>query len=128
MHSLNVLIIEEHPAQVLHLHQALNACGVFNVRVAEGVTALAQALKGGWAPDIALVDSRCDRTLVGALLEYPPQVSLIVRGEGRASPLELKARKEGIRVLGTLPLQPATRPLHAMLEHYRHITPRALKG
>lgn len=119
MHSLNVLIIEEQPAQVLHLHQALNACGVFNVRVAERTTAIAQVLSGHWPLDIALVDSRSDGALLDALLDRQPRASLILRGEGKARSLELQARQEGLRILGHLPWKPATHPLHAMLEHYR---------
>ncbi|UFH48594.1 hypothetical protein [Pseudomonas sp. KNUC1026] len=119
MHSLNVLIIEEQPAQVLQLHQALNACGVFNVRVAERATAIAHVLAGDWPVDIALLDSRGDGAQVSALVDHRPHASLILRGEGKARALELQARQEGLRVLGHLPWRPATHPLHAMLEHYR---------
>ena len=56
MRSLNVLILEDHPFQLMALHHMLNAHGVFNVMTAETVEAARQSLASKGSVDIAICD------------------------------------------------------------------------
>ena len=56
MRSLNVLILEDNPFQLMALHQMLNANGVFNVRAAETVETARQSLDSKGPVDIAICD------------------------------------------------------------------------
>lgn len=121
MHSLEVLIVDRHPSQWLSMHQALNACGVFKVRVADDPITARAALCCPRPLDIAVLDSRFDLPLLDELSVRKPRCALILRGEGPASALELQARQDGLWVLGHLPWNGAVHRLHALLGHYRQL-------
>jgi len=54
--SLNVLILEDNPFQLMALHQMLNANQVFNVLTAYSVEAAQQSLANRGGVDIAICD------------------------------------------------------------------------
>eukprot|EP01030_Chromulinospumella_sphaerica_P019594 gene19594-19488_t len=56
MRSLKVLILEDHPFQLMALHQMLNANGVFNVLTADSVEVARQSLASKGPVDIAICD------------------------------------------------------------------------
>ncbi|EPM70216.1 response regulator/EAL domain protein, partial [Pseudomonas syringae pv. actinidiae ICMP 18804] len=60
MHSLKVLILEDHPFQLMALHQMLNANRVFNVLAADSVEAAKQSLHSRGPVDIAICDLQMD--------------------------------------------------------------------
>lgn len=125
MHSLKTLLVEDSPAQVLAVHQLLNACGVFNVSVAEHLKATRQKLTVSGSFDIAicgsLPNSENRRELINALAATGKVQALILRGDAQAPELASAARlatQTGLWVLGSLPDVPTTRPLHMLLERY----------
>ncbi|MBD1553667.1 response regulator [Pseudomonas typographi] len=121
MHSLDVLVVDRQPGQLLSLHQALNACGVFKVRVADTAGRIREALRQPRPLDIALLDSRLDLPLLDELSARQPRCALVLRGEGPVSALELQARQDGLWVLGHLPWNAPVHRLHALLGHYRQL-------
>ncbi|MFF7706915.1 response regulator [Pseudomonas sp. NPDC007930] len=119
MHSLEILVVDRHPGQLLTLHQALNACGVYKVHVADNLPSLRSTLRRRPALDIAVLDSRLDLPMIDEFSVRQPGCALLLRGEGPATELELQARQDGLWVLGHLPWNGAVHRLHALLAHYR---------
>ncbi len=60
VHSLKVLILEDHPFQLMALHQMLNANQVFDVLAAESVAVAKQSLESRGPVDIAICDLQMD--------------------------------------------------------------------
>ena len=125
MHSLKTLVVEDSPAQVLAVHQLLNACGVFTVSVAEHAKAARRKLDVTERFDIAICGSlpKADdrRELISALAATGKVKALILRGDAQAPGVVSAARHAmhaGLWVLGALPDMPSTRPLHLLLERY----------
>lgn len=56
MHSLKVLILEDHPFQLMALHQMLNAIGIYNVLTAPTLASALVSLGHRGAVDIAICD------------------------------------------------------------------------
>ncbi|KPX81328.1 Response regulator/EAL domain protein [Pseudomonas meliae] len=60
VHSLKVLILEDHPFQLMALHQMLNANQVFDVLAAESVEVARLSLQSRGPVDIAICDLQMD--------------------------------------------------------------------
>lgn len=60
MRSLKVLILEDHPFQLMALHQMLNANQVFDVLTADSVDAAKRALDNRGSVDVAICDLQLD--------------------------------------------------------------------
>lgn len=123
MRSLKVLVVEQHPARLLQLHQMLNACGVYGVRVAEDFQAARLSLEQQGRADIVIFGSQSTSALVflDSLAEAGSTTALIIqqRTESMETAAALRrARQAGLVVLGVLPLGAATCPLHSMLKRF----------
>jgi CheY-like chemotaxis protein len=135
MRSLKVLIVEQNPARLLQLHQMLNACGVFGVRVAEDLHAARRSLHRQGAVDVLVLGSQLlpatsfFTELGGGRQASALANAVIVQGPvGYTEPGEVvrRARQAGLWVLGVLPWGQAICPLHNMLCRYRMETAEAL--
>ena len=123
MRSLRVLVVEQHPARLLQLHQMLNACGVFSVRVAEDCRSARANLAQQGPVDIVLFGSQATSALVflDKLAEAGSTAALIIQGRPdcvETAGVARRARQAGLWVLGALPLGEATCPLHGMLRRF----------
>lgn len=130
MRSLNVLILEDHPFQLMALHQMLNANGVFNVMTAETVEAARQSLASKGPVDIAICDLYLEQgdalELIRELGELRQAQVLILLSSAQPDVLEgvaSMARQAGLNVLRCLP-KPASAQLvgqllTACLQHLR---------
>jgi DNA-binding NarL/FixJ family response regulator len=123
MRSLRVLVVEQHPARLLQLHQMLNACGVYAVRVAEDCQAARTSLEQQGPADIIIFGSQATSALVflDNLAEATSTAALIIqqRTDSAETAAALRrARHAGLLVLGVLPLGEATCPLHSMLKRF----------
>lgn len=123
MRSLRVLVVEQHPARLLQLHQMLNACGVYSVRVAEDCRAAHRSLARQGPVDIVLFGSQATSALVflDGLAQAGSAAALIIQGRTDCTETMAavrRARQAGLWVLGVLPLGEATCPLHGMLKRF----------
>lgn len=121
MRSLNVLILEDNPFQLMALHQMLNANGVFNVLTAESVEAARQSLESKGPVDIAICDLYLEQgdglELIRELAERRLAQVLILLSSAEPDVLEgvaNMARQAGLNVLGCLP-KPASAKLIGQL-------------
>ncbi|WP_263260698.1 hypothetical protein [Pseudomonas sp. RIT-PI-S] len=124
MRSLKVLIVEQHPARLLQLHQMLNACGVFGVRVAEDCGAARRSLERHGPVDIVLFGSQATSALVflDNLAEAGHAAALVIQGRmecAETTNAVRRARHAGLWVLGVLAPGEATCALHGMLQRFR---------
>lgn len=135
MRSLKVLIVEQNPARLLQLHQMLNACGVFGVRVAEDLNAARRSLARQGSVDVLVLGSQLlpassfFAELAGRGQATALAGGVIVQGPvGYTEPAEVvrRARQAGLWVLGVLPWGQSICPLHNMLCRYRMETAEAL--
>lgn len=117
MRSLNVLILEDNPFQLMALHQMLNANGVFNVRAAETVEIARQSLDSKGPVDIAICDLYLEQgdglALIRELAERRLAQVLILLSNAEPDVLEgvaNMARQLGLKVLACLP-KPASAKL-----------------
>lgn len=126
MHSLKVLILEDHPFQLMALHQMLNANGVFDVLAAESVPVAMQMLERRGPVDVAICDLYMDGpdglAMIRHLAEQRLASGLIVLSE--AEPALLDAIGEltpqlGLRLLGCLQKPASGAVLHRLLSDYR---------
>lgn len=128
MHSLKVLILEDHPFELMALHQMLNANQVFQVLAADSVVAACASLRARGPVDIAICDLQMDGAdglaLIDHLIETRQARSLIVLS---SAPAEVQdsvarlARQRGIEVLGCLRKPASAASVRALLEAYlRH--------
>jgi CheY-like chemotaxis protein len=123
MRSLRVLVVEQHPARLLQLHQMLNACGVYNVRVAEDCHTGRDNLDRQGPADIVVFGSQavCAPVFLEGLAEAGSIAAVIIQGPVdclETAATVRRARQAGLWVLGTLPLGEATCPLHALLRRF----------
>ncbi|NVZ72560.1 EAL domain-containing response regulator [Pseudomonas costantinii] len=121
MRSLNVLLLEDNPFQLMALHQMLNANGVFNVLTAESVDAARQSLESKGPVDIAICDLYLEQgdglELIRELAERRLAQVLILLSNAEPEVLEgvaNMARQLGLNVLGCLP-KPASAVLIGQL-------------
>ena len=121
MRSLNVLILEDNPFQLMALHQMLNANGVFNVMTAETVEAARQSLASKGPVDIAICDLYLEQgdalELIRELGELRQAQVLILLSNAQPDVLEgvaSMARQAGLNVLRCLP-KPASAQLVGQL-------------
>ena len=117
MRSLNVLILEDNPFQLMALHQMLNANGVFNVRAAETVETARQSLDSKGPVDIAICDLYLEQgdglELIRELAERRLAQVLILLSNAEPDVLEGVANMAcqlGLKVLACLP-KPASAKL-----------------
>lgn len=106
MHQPYVLIHQARPSHQILLHQALNAQGIFDVRVSANTTELDACLGAERRPDLLILDHAMP-TLAGlALFEqrYPARALLFVgQATGKHHDLAQEARSRGLWVLAELP-------------------------
>lgn len=121
MRSLNVLILEDNPFQLMALHQMLNANGVFNVRAAETVETARQSLDSKGPVDIAICDLYLEQgdglELIRELAERRLAQVLILLSNAEPDVLEGVANMAcqlGLKVLACLP-KPASAKLIGQL-------------
>ncbi|MDQ0977083.1 EAL domain-containing response regulator [Pseudomonas synxantha] len=117
MRSLNVLILEDNPFQLMALHQMLNANGVFNVLTAENVETARQSLDSKGPVDIAICDLYLEQgdglELIRELAERRLAQVLVLLSNAEPDVLEgvaNMARQMGLKVLACLP-KPASATL-----------------
>lgn len=126
MHTLKVLILEDHPFQLMALHQMLNANGVFDVLVAESVDSAKQMLDRRGPVDIAICDLYMDGSdglaLIRYLAEHRLTEALIVLSDAEPALLEKVgdlALQLGMRLLGCVSKPASGAVLHQLLREYR---------
>ncbi|MFG0631315.1 response regulator [Pseudomonas sp. xss_2] len=108
MNRLNVLIYQERPSQQITLHQALNAQGVFNVRLAEDLPAAKACLASEPLFDLLILDHAMPETAGKRILNHLCSAhgvrAILIVGEPCASRVDLarEARQRGLWVLAEL--------------------------
>ncbi|CAM3914462.1 EAL domain-containing protein [Pseudomonas wadenswilerensis] len=125
MRSLKVLILEDHPFQLMALHQMLNANGVFDVLTAESVEGARQTLSRRGRVDIAICDLHMDGQdgleLIRHLADSGLAAALIILSSAERGVLDSVAdlaRQLGLRVLGSLQKPACSVSLHKLLRRY----------
>lgn len=130
MQSLKVLILEDHPFQLMALHQMLNANGVFDVLTAESVESACRSLQRRGRVDVAI----CDLQMPGAdgleLIQHLAGADLagaliVLSGAERnvLDSVSQLARQLGLRVLGCLQKPACAASVRKLLEQYLDETP-----
>ncbi|WP_122554668.1 EAL domain-containing response regulator [Pseudomonas viridiflava] len=129
--SLKVLVLEDHPFQLMALHQMLNANQIFDVRTAESVEAARESLNSRGPVDIAICDLQMEGPdgleLIRYLAAENMANALIILSSTATSILEGVARlavAQGLEVLGCLS-KPASAA--ALSELFKAYQPPALK-
>ena len=129
MHSLKVLILEDHPFQLMALHQMLNANGVFDVLAAESADCAMQMLARRGPVDVAICDLHLDGSDALELIRHLAQdnlaSALIVLSDAEPALLDsvgALARQLGLKLLGTVQKPASVALLHRLLSDY-HETP-----
>lgn len=106
MHQTSVLIHQARPSHQILLHQALNAQGVFNVRISANSTDLDACLGAVRRPDLLILDHAMPTRAGLALLARQPRARALLF-VGQPTPkrhnLAQEARKCGLWVLAELP-------------------------
>ncbi|TDF78327.1 EAL domain-containing protein [Pseudomonas sp. H9] len=109
MRSLKVLILEDHPFQLMALHQMLNANGVFDVLAADTVEVACQALDRRGHVDIAICDLQIEGAdgleLIRHMAENHLARALIILSGAEACVIEsvaALAEHLGLKVLGAM--------------------------
>ena len=134
MRSLNVLILEDNPFQLMALHQMLNANGVFNVLTAENVETARQSLDSKGPVDIAICDLYLEQgdglELIRELAERRLAQVLVLLSNAEPDVLEgvaNMARQMGLKVLACLP-KPASATLigQVLADCQAHLRPGPL--
>lgn len=125
MHALKVLILEDHPFQIMALHQMLNANGVFDVLAAETVDSAMQMLERRGPVDIAICDLHMDGSdglvLIQHLAEHRLANALVVLSDAKPALLECigdLARQLGLNLLGCFSKPASSALLHQLLRDY----------
>ncbi|WP_336333307.1 histidine kinase [Pseudomonas putida] len=106
MHQPYVLIHQARPSHQILLHQALNAQGIFDVRISASITDLDACLDAERRPDVLILDHAMPTQAGLALLARQPRARALLF-VGQATPtrhnLAQEARKKGLWVLAELP-------------------------
>lgn len=136
MHSLKVLILEDHPFQLMALHQMLNANGVFDVLAADSVEVACQILSRRGRVDIAICDLQMEGAdglaLIRHLAECDLAAALVILSGAETCVIDsvgAHARQLGLNVLGCLQKPASSSVLHQMLRRYLeqdHIEPQTV--
>lgn len=103
MHQPYVVIHQARPSHQILLHQALNAQGIFNVRLSEGTDASLDAAR---RPDLLVIDHAMPTRSGLALLarqQQPRALLFVGQPTPRQRNLADEARKRGLWVLAELP-------------------------
>ncbi|UJW23691.1 histidine kinase [Pseudomonas juntendi] len=106
MHQTVVLIHQARPSHQILLHQALNAQGVFAVRISATTAELDARLGAERRPDLLILDhampTRASRALLARLAQAR---ALLFVGQPAPQRFDLaqEARKQGLWVLAELP-------------------------
>ncbi|OLS61320.1 EAL domain-containing response regulator [Pseudomonas putida] len=126
MHSLKVLILEDHPFQLMALHQMLNANGVFDVLTAESVPVAMQMLERRGPVDVAICDLYMDGpdglAMIRHLAQHRLASGLIVLSDAEPALLETIAEltpQLGLRLLGCVQKPASGALLHRLLSDYQ---------
>lgn len=125
MHSLKVLILEDHPFQLMALHQMLNANGVFDVLTAESVDIACQVLARRGPVDIAICDLHMEGpdglAFIRHLAESGLAASVIILSGAETCVIDSVgklARHMGVNVLGCVQKPASSIVLHQLLRRY----------
>ncbi|WP_437438327.1 EAL domain-containing response regulator [Pseudomonas syringae] len=125
MHSLKVLILEDHPFQLMALHQMLNANQVFDVLVADSVEVARLSLQSRGPVDIAICDLQMEGPdgleLIRFMAENGLARALIIVSCSAACVLEGAAQlalAQGLNVLGYVQKPASAGALYELLEAY----------
>lgn len=106
MHQPYVLIHQARPSHQILLHQALNAQGMFHVRISETSADLDACLNADHRPDLLILDHAMPTRAGLALLEQQHRTRALLF-VGQAAPkrhnLAQEARNRGLWVLAELP-------------------------
>jgi len=128
MHSLKVLILEDHPFQLMALHQMLNAAGVFDVLAAESVSSAMQMLERRGPVDIAICDLYMDGpdglAMIRHLADKRLATALIVLSDAEPALLDNIAEltpQLGLNLLGCVQKPASGAVLHRLLSDYREL-------
>lgn len=125
MHRLNVLILQDRPFHLMHLHQAFNALGVFRVRVAEDPAIAACMLERGRNVDLLVLDHGMAAQAGAALLEQlasvPRTRAVLFVGHPAQGGRDLTddARRLQLWVLGELRWPLSMCGLRGLLQRFR---------
>lgn len=126
MRSLKVLILEDHPFQLMALHQMLNANGVFNVLTADSVEVARQSLASKGPVDIAICDLYLEHGdslgLIREMAEHSQAQVLVLLSDAEPDVLEgvaSMARHAGLNVLGCIPKPASATSIGQMLDACR---------
>ncbi|WP_438943361.1 EAL domain-containing response regulator [Pseudomonas syringae] len=125
MHSLKVLILEDHPFQLMALHQMLNANQVFDVLAADRVEVARLSLQSRGPVDIAICDLQMEGPdgleLIRFMAENGLARALIIVSCSAACVLEGVAQlalAQGLNVLGYMQKPASAGALYELLEAY----------
>ncbi|WP_186828322.1 EAL domain-containing protein [Pseudomonas syringae] len=125
VHSLKVLILEDHPFQLMALHQMLNANQVFDVLVADSVEVARLSLQSRGPVDIAICDLQMEGPdgleLIRFMAENGLARALIIVSCSAACVLEGAAQlalAQGLNVLGYVQKPASAGALYELLEAY----------
>lgn len=105
MHQPYVLIHQARPSHQILLHQALNAQGMFHVRISETSADLDACLNADHRPDLLILDHAMPTRAGIALLEQHRTRALLFVGQAIPARCNLaqEARNRGLWVLAELP-------------------------
>ncbi|WP_214351496.1 EAL domain-containing protein [Pseudomonas congelans] len=125
VHSLKVLILEDHPFQLMALHQMLNANQVFDVLAADSVEVARLSLQSRGPVDIAICDLQMEGPdgleLIRFMAENGLARALIIVSCSAACVLEGVAQlalAQGLNVLGYMQKPASAGALYDLLEAY----------
>lgn len=125
MHTLKVLILEDHPFQLMALHQMLNANGVFDVLTADSVEVACQTLSRRGRVDIAICDLQMEGAdglaLIRHLAESGLAKALVILSGAEPCVIDSVgdlARQLGLNVLGCVQKPATSILLHQLLRSY----------
>jgi EAL domain-containing protein (putative c-di-GMP-specific phosphodiesterase class I)/CheY-like chemotaxis protein len=125
VHSLKVLILEDHPFQLMALHQMLNANQVFDVLAADSVEVARLSLQSRGPVDIAICDLQMEGPdgleLIRFMAENGLARALIIVSCSAACVLEGVAQlalAQGLNVLGYMQKPASAVALYELLEAY----------
>ncbi|HDS1736803.1 MULTISPECIES: histidine kinase [Pseudomonas] len=134
MNRLNILIYQASPCHQITLHQACNAQGVFNVRVAEHLPAAMACLGSTRRCDLLVLDHAMPAGESNALLEQLSQVAapkaLLFVGTRRPGTPDCAAmaRRQGLWVIAELPWPLSTPALRHALIRIQGSSPRSAQS
>ncbi|HGM5579667.1 TPA: histidine kinase [Pseudomonas putida] len=122
MHRLNILIVQSRPAQQIALHQACNALGVFNVRIACDLGGAEASMAQMHSLDMLIIDHGMPTLSARALLKHKPRhgdvraVLFVGQPPVQGPDLAVEARRQGWWVVAQLPWPLSMRRLQAALQ------------